>query len=185
MSDERAEWISKRAYALWEEAGRPEGHDQEHWMTAVRERNWLERTKASLDGEEVLSRKRVVPLISPQTRPQRVLLVAKEAAGRNRTVAALQRAGIRAVEAGDAAQAMALLKNSRFDTVITGLTMPGHVDGFGLATCVRSLWPRTKVIILSGLGKMRKGELGPGVSFLSTSAPEARLIDAVKGKMGL
>jgi len=33
--DERTEWISKRAYFLWEQAGRPEGRDAEHWEQAI------------------------------------------------------------------------------------------------------------------------------------------------------
>lgn len=41
--DERQEWISKRAYGLWEAAGRPQGKDREHWEQAARERAELER----------------------------------------------------------------------------------------------------------------------------------------------
>ena len=54
MSNRRHEWISKRAYAIWEEQGRPIGRDDEHWRQAVAERDALERTKASSDGREVL-----------------------------------------------------------------------------------------------------------------------------------
>ncbi|WP_371877925.1 DUF2934 domain-containing protein [Shinella zoogloeoides] len=43
MDDERQEWISKRAYGLWEKAGRPHGKDREHWEQAERERAELER----------------------------------------------------------------------------------------------------------------------------------------------
>lgn len=43
MDDERQEWISKRAYGLWEAAGRPHGRDHEHWEQAARERAELER----------------------------------------------------------------------------------------------------------------------------------------------
>lgn len=43
MSNARMEWISKRAYALWEQEGRPQGRDQHHWDQAVRERDELER----------------------------------------------------------------------------------------------------------------------------------------------
>lgn len=57
MSEQRRqEWISKRAYSLWEEAGRPNGRDSEHWAQAVAEREALERTQASIDGQEVLVR---------------------------------------------------------------------------------------------------------------------------------
>ncbi|WP_411033647.1 DUF2934 domain-containing protein [Shinella sp. BYT-45] len=43
MDDERQEWISKRAYVLWEAEGRPQGKDREHWEQAERERAELER----------------------------------------------------------------------------------------------------------------------------------------------
>ncbi|TAV99796.1 DUF2934 domain-containing protein [Rhizobium ruizarguesonis] len=61
MSDRRHEWISKRAYAIWEEQGRPYGRDDEHWRQAVAERDALERTKASSDGREVLVKFRPRP----------------------------------------------------------------------------------------------------------------------------
>ncbi|ACS60021.1 MULTISPECIES: DUF2934 domain-containing protein [Rhizobium] len=61
MSDRRHEWISKRAYAIWEEQGRPDGRDAEHWRQAVAERDALERTQASVDGREVLVKFRPKP----------------------------------------------------------------------------------------------------------------------------
>lgn len=61
MSDRRHEWISKRAYAIWEEHGRPHSRDDEHWRQAVAERNALERTRASSDGREVLVKFRTKP----------------------------------------------------------------------------------------------------------------------------
>jgi len=54
MADARNEWIAKRAYALWELSGHLNGRDSEHWIQAVRERDELERTRASIDGAEVL-----------------------------------------------------------------------------------------------------------------------------------
>ncbi|MBK5570885.1 MAG: DUF2934 domain-containing protein [Ensifer sp. SSB1] len=35
--DERQELIRRRAYAIWESEGRPEGQDQRHWEQACRE----------------------------------------------------------------------------------------------------------------------------------------------------
>lgn len=43
MNDERQEWISKRAYGLWEAEGRPHGKDREHWEQAARERAEFEK----------------------------------------------------------------------------------------------------------------------------------------------
>jgi hypothetical protein len=54
MSIDRHEWISKRAYALWEEAGRPAGQDNEHWRLASVEFDFMRRTRASPDGAEIL-----------------------------------------------------------------------------------------------------------------------------------
>lgn len=31
---ERDEWIARKAYELWEQAGRPDGHHHEHWQEA-------------------------------------------------------------------------------------------------------------------------------------------------------
>ncbi len=36
---ERARAVSERAYAIWEQEGRPEGRDQQHWLQAERERD--------------------------------------------------------------------------------------------------------------------------------------------------
>lgn len=63
--DERNEWLRRRAYALWEAAGRPNGRDADHWHQAVEERDALERSRATIDGAEVLERlKRSVPIAS-------------------------------------------------------------------------------------------------------------------------
>lgn len=34
MGIDREEWIERRAYELWELAGRPDGQDHEHWSQA-------------------------------------------------------------------------------------------------------------------------------------------------------
>ncbi|MFJ6325114.1 MULTISPECIES: DUF2934 domain-containing protein [unclassified Rhizobium] len=58
MADERFEWISKRAYSIWEAAGRPSGTSELHWEQAAKEWDMKERTKASADGREVLVMRR-------------------------------------------------------------------------------------------------------------------------------
>ncbi|KQV30795.1 hypothetical protein ASC97_20190 [Rhizobium sp. Root1203] len=56
MTETQQEWIKKRAYALWEEEGRPAGRDFIHWEQARREREALEGSAASSDGKEVKTR---------------------------------------------------------------------------------------------------------------------------------
>jgi hypothetical protein len=35
MPERDYDWIARRAYALWEENGRPDGEHEAHWLTAV------------------------------------------------------------------------------------------------------------------------------------------------------
>ncbi|MGO4439448.1 DUF2934 domain-containing protein [Rhizobium sp. RAF56] len=51
MTESRDEWIKKRAYAIWEEEGFPQGRDAAHWEQASKERVATEKTVA--DGIEV------------------------------------------------------------------------------------------------------------------------------------
>ena len=51
MGDDRAKRIAERAYQLWEQEGRPEGRDREHWMEAER----------SLDGSGAAESAQGVP----------------------------------------------------------------------------------------------------------------------------
>lgn len=41
------DWISKRAYTLWESEGHPHGRDAEHWEQAKHEFALLENSKAT------------------------------------------------------------------------------------------------------------------------------------------
>jgi hypothetical protein len=50
------DWINQRAYSLWETDGRPEGRGGEHWQQAACEYQMLERTRASVDGSELIER---------------------------------------------------------------------------------------------------------------------------------
>ncbi len=56
MSHSKDDWINQRAYALWEEEGRPEGRSRDHWQQAAREYQQLELTRASVDGRELIER---------------------------------------------------------------------------------------------------------------------------------
>jgi hypothetical protein len=55
MNVERDIWVGTRAYALWEENGRLEGEDRQHWLQAVQEYELMMRTLASADGREIMA----------------------------------------------------------------------------------------------------------------------------------
>ncbi|MBB3393441.1 MULTISPECIES: DUF2934 domain-containing protein [unclassified Rhizobium] len=80
MTETREEWIRKRAYALWEEEGRPAGRDFAHWEQARAERQALEGSAASLDGKEVKSRKRAAS--TPKANGAAKVAAPKKTAGR-------------------------------------------------------------------------------------------------------
>jgi PAS domain S-box-containing protein len=50
-------------------------------------------------------------------------------------------------------EAMSFLSNDRFDLIITDLVMPG-IDGLELLKSVKTNYPETRVILLTGYGKM-------------------------------
>ncbi len=56
MSRNRDDWVSQRAYAIWEEEGRPHGRGESHWAQALREFEQLEATKASADGSDLIEK---------------------------------------------------------------------------------------------------------------------------------
>lgn len=51
MTDDRQERIRQRAHAIWEQAGRPEGADMQHWDQAT----------AEIDGEAAKPKKKAAP----------------------------------------------------------------------------------------------------------------------------
>jgi hypothetical protein len=56
MSRSKEDWVSQRAYALWEAEGRPQGRGEAHWSQALKEFEQLELTKASADGSDLIER---------------------------------------------------------------------------------------------------------------------------------
>lgn len=54
MSRSKEDWINQRAYAIWEEEGRPHDRGDAHWRQAAAEYEQLERTRASADGNDLI-----------------------------------------------------------------------------------------------------------------------------------
>jgi len=68
MTDAKNDWISARAYALWELDGQEHGKDVQHWQQAAAEYEHLTKTRASIDGAEIKqARTRSKP--KPTSRP--------------------------------------------------------------------------------------------------------------------
>jgi CheY-like chemotaxis protein len=89
--------------------------------------------------------------LSPETRPETVLIVEDEVLVRMVIADYLRECGYRVIEAGSAAEAITVLTSPEpVDIVFSDLQMPGEIDGFGLATWVRQNQPGLKVLLTSG-----------------------------------
>jgi len=178
MNDNSNEWIAARAYALWEQAGRPFGQDEIHWRQAVLERELLERTCASVDGAEVLARKQQ-ERVRDDSPSKNVLIVEDEPQLRYNIVDFLDQAGYSTLEAANADEALVHLKNNKIDTLYTDIDMPGSMDGLGLVATVRSRWPGTRIIVTSGLVMLSHRDVEAGVIFVTKPTAKLELLNLI------
>lgn len=90
----------------------------------------------------------------PQTESPTVLVVEDELLVREAIADYLQDCGFRVVEAGNADDAIKMLRTEvRIDVVFSDVQMPGSLDGFDLARWIRREQPNVKIILTSGLAR--------------------------------
>ncbi|WP_018902393.1 response regulator [Rhizobium sp. 2MFCol3.1] len=176
MDENRDDWTAARAYSLWEQAGRPFGQDERHWAQAVLERNLLERTRASSDGAEVITRARQIAR-SGLGAKRSILIVEDEPQLRYNFVDFFDEAGHKTFEAGNADEALVHLRNNVIDILFTDVDMPGSLDGLGLAAQTRVKWPEIKIIVTSGLIALPHFDEALGISFIAKPASAFELLD--------
>lgn len=92
--------------------------------------------------------------VEPVRRRPRLLVVDDEADIRGLVLDALKAAGYQADAAQNGLQALDLLSAIRYDLVLTDLKMPG-LDGLGLLSRVKELYPETDVILFTGYATIR------------------------------
>ena len=88
--------------------------------------------------------------------------------------------------AGDADQALALLRSRQFDLVLTDVVMPGRLNGKGLADEVVRSWPGTRVVFMSGYSEnalMNDGRLDSGVMLLAKPHQKADLARIIRSAL--
>jgi CheY-like chemotaxis protein len=91
----------------------------------------------------------------PKERTPAILLVEDEVLVRLALSDYLQECGFKVYEAGTAAEAVEILKSNEvtIDLVFSDVRMPGEMDGFGLATWIRTHRPGLPVILTSADGR--------------------------------
>ena len=97
-----------------------------------------------------------------------ILIVEDEALLRFDARDFLEDAGFHVHEAANADEAIRVLEQQKnIRLVFTDVNMPGAMDGVKLAHYVRRRWPPTKIIVVSGKGRMPEKELPGDVAFFS------------------
>lgn len=109
-----------------------------------------------------------------------VLIVEDEPLIRFTTLDALEEAGHTVLEAGNADEAMVLLRNrTDVDIVFTDVNMAGSMDGLQLARRVRAMRPRIGIIITSGVVNLDPMLLPANTVFLPKPYQHDRLLTSI------
>jgi DNA-binding NtrC family response regulator len=116
--------------------------------------------------------------------PKEVLVVEDEPLIRMNAADALADSGIMAWEAGDSAEALAVLdEHPAIGLVFTDVNMPGAMNGLGLAHEVHLRRPDVDLIVTSGAVTVADEELPDNGTFLAKPYPTDRLVSIVARKL--
>jgi CheY-like chemotaxis protein len=107
-----------------------------------------------------LTSKRKSTMVQSVARNAIVLVVEDEPLVRMAAVDLVEEAGLEAIEAKNAEEAVRILE-TRTDIriVFTDIDMPGSMDGIKLAAAVRGRWPPIEIILTSGHYNIRDDEI--------------------------
>jgi PAS domain S-box-containing protein len=123
---------------------------------------------------------------APPGGSERILVVEDEDAVRAIVGEQLRGLGYDVQLAGDAEQALALLRSDRFDLVLTDVVMPGRLNGRGLADEIVRSWPGTRVVFMSGYSEnalLNDGRLDNGVMLLAKPHQKADLARIIRSAL--
>lgn len=104
---------------------------------------------------------------TPMSRPV-VLVVEDEPLLRLMALDLVEEAGLEAIEATNADEAIRLLEaRNDIRVIFTDIDMPGSMDGIRLAAAVRDRWPPVQIIVTSGHTRVHASDLPDGAIFLA------------------
>lgn len=92
----------------------------------------------------------------------------------------LGQSGFRVVEAATAEEALEQIAGTPICAVVSDVAMPGSIDGFELARRIRETWPRTGVVLVSGVHEPERAYLPGGVRFITKPVKAATLLRLVR-----
>jgi CheY-like chemotaxis protein len=110
-----------------------------------------------------------------------VLLVEDEPLVRLVTADILLEANFRVIEAGDAEEALRVLKAEvAIDVLLSDVEMPPGMNGYELVGHVRQDWPEVEIIVSSGREWPGEDDLPPGAVFIAKPYMNATLVSYVQ-----
>src|ERR1700733_131218 len=114
-----------------------------------------------------------------------VLIVEHDELLKSLTADIMEDAGFAALQAADADEALAILE-TRPDIalVLTSVTMPGSMDGLGLARAVCKRWPAIKTIIASSRVRLIGSDLTAGSRFFLKPYHMPTMISEIRSLIG-
>ncbi len=111
-----------------------------------------------------------------------VLVVEDEPILRLDTIDMVEEAGFVAVEAANADAALEILRaRSGIAILLTGIDMPGSMDGIKLARTVRDRWPPIEIIIVSGHRGVPDADMPARGLFFWKPLPHREVAVALRG----
>jgi DNA-binding NtrC family response regulator len=114
-----------------------------------------------------------------------VLIVEHDVLLKSLTTDLMVDAGFEALQAGDADEALAILESrSDIALMLTSVTMPGSMDGLGLAHTVGKRWPAIKTIIASSQDRLIGSDLTAGSRFLLKPYQVPTMISEIRSLIG-
>jgi CheY-like chemotaxis protein len=113
--------------------------------------------------------------------PSLVLVVEDEPIIRIMATEIVEAAGLIAVDAADALEAITILQSRRdIRIVFADINMPGGIDGLQLASIVRERWPLVELILASGRVPRRDVELPARTLFFQKPYRADDVINALR-----
>jgi two-component system, response regulator PdtaR len=98
---------------------------------------------------------------------QSVLVVEDEPFIRMSTIALLEDAGLRVLEAGNSAEALCILEqHAKIRVLVTDVRMPGAMDGLSLVSRVRRDYPAIRTLVVSGNARAAEAYSSGAASFI-------------------
>ena len=113
---------------------------------------------------------------------QSILVVEDEALIRMSTVASLEDAGLRVLEAANSAEALKLLaRHAGICVMVTDVRMPGAIDGLALVSLVQRDHPVIRSIVVSGNATATQAYKAGAARFIAKPYLMHKVVGAVLG----